>query len=61
VADTVCLNGQFAALDADLRVATAVAVEDGRFAAVGDDASARAFAGPSVPGGYPRRYAKWSM
>jgi predicted amidohydrolase YtcJ len=48
LADTVYLNGHFVTLDPDVPTATAVAIKDGRFVAVGGDALARTLAGPET-------------
>ena len=45
VADTVYVNGHVVTLDPDVPTATAMAIKDGRFAAVGGDTLVRTFAG----------------
>jgi predicted amidohydrolase YtcJ len=47
-ADSVYVNGHFVTLDPDVPTATAVAIKDGRFAAVGSGTLARTFAGPET-------------
>jgi predicted amidohydrolase YtcJ len=46
--DTVYVNGHLVTVDPDIPTATAVAIKDGRFAAVGDDTLVRTFAGPDT-------------
>jgi len=48
VADTVYVNGHVLTLDPDAPTATAVAIKDGRFTAVGGDTLTRTFAGPDT-------------
>lgn len=47
-ADIILVNGKVITVDARDTIATAVAVRDGRFIAVGDDAAIRAYAGPNT-------------
>lgn len=46
--DTIFINGKFITADESFRIANAVAVRDGRFLAVGDEADIAALAGPST-------------
>ena len=48
VADAVYVNGHVVTLDPDTPTATAVAITDGRFTAVGGDTLTRTFAGPDT-------------
>jgi hypothetical protein len=47
-ADTVLYDGKIVMVDADFRVAQAVAIRDGKFIAVGTDRDIRALAGPTT-------------
>ena len=43
--DLILTDGRFYTLDAESAIAQAVAIKDGRFMAIGDDAEIRALAG----------------
>lgn len=47
-ADTVLYDGKIVTVDADFRIAQAVAIRDGKFIAVGTDRDIRALAGPTT-------------
>jgi predicted amidohydrolase YtcJ len=47
-ADTILVNGHIVTVDARFSIAQAVAIRDGRFAAVGSDADIRKLAGPAT-------------
>src|SRR6185295_16843551 len=48
VADTILVNGHIVTVDAKFSIAQAVAISNGRFAAVGTDAAIRKLAGPAT-------------
>ena len=47
-ADLILRDGRIVTVDADWRIAEAIAIRDGSFVAVGDDAAIAALAGPST-------------